>query len=126
MPGLLNHVFKSEASFIKRSFGEIDSAFSIRHGVYVRGQGPLTKGGGIRVSPQKMFPCIFVLFKLPVLYNIHRVPQKCLLAFLSLNRFRKSVFTFLRVFWNQKRKPVSTSHFNNTITDGGSTAPLYC
>ena len=70
MPGLLNHVFKSEASFIKRSVGEINSAFSIRHGVYVRGQGPLTKGGGIRVTPQKMFPCIFVLFKLPVLYNI--------------------------------------------------------
>ena len=113
MPGLLNHVFKSEASFIKRSFGEINSAFSIRHAVYVRGQGPLTKGG-ISVSPQKMFACIFVLLKSPVLYNIYRVPQKCLLACLSLNRYRKSVFTFLHVFWNQKRKPVSTSHFNNT------------
>ena len=59
-------MFKSEASFIKRSFGEINSAFSIRHGVYVRGQGPLTKGGGISVTPQPSKDVCLYFLPLPI------------------------------------------------------------
>ena len=50
-------------------------------------------------------------------HEIQVDPKKCIIRILSSNLFKKSVFTFPHVFWNQNFEPVSSSLFNITHSE---------